>query len=100
MEGDERGMASLTCIDGSAAIRSSVASAWRPDDYLTIMGHVRATDASPDTDFQRVFDRFYVVHAEGSRGHAVIMCARVLGPRTFPRANPGDQTEGPPTPRR
>lgn len=54
-------MASLTCIDGSAAIRSSVASAWRPDDYLTIMGHVRATDASPDTDFQRVFDRFYVV---------------------------------------
>jgi len=96
---DERGMASLTCIDGSAAMRSSAASAWRLDDYLTIMGHVRATDVSLDTDFQRVCDRFCVVHAGGSRGHAVIMCARVLGPRTFPRASPGGQTKGPPIPR-
>lgn len=65
----------LTTIDGRAVIQSSLARAWGIDGYAQIQREVCETDVSADTDFQRLYNRFYRVrrNAEWQSAYYEIM---------------------------
>ena len=64
-----------TTIDGHAAIQSSLARAWGLDGYAQIQRAAHETDVSSDTDFQRLYNRFYRVrrNAEWQSAYYEIM---------------------------